>query len=371
MYTQPFVLWFKDIDKGDIESVGGKGANLGEMTRAGFPVPGGFVVTVAAYREFIETNGIQSDIEILLHGLDVSDSKKLETASKKIERIITRSRFPQDIAQDVIKAYFKLSGGSMKSAFVAVRSSATAEDLPGASFGGQQATFLNVKGEANVIEKIKEAWASLFTARAIFYRDTNKFDHFKVGIAVPVQKMVASEKSGVMFTLNPVTNDKKIITIEAIFGLGEMIVQGAVTPDHYEVDKKTGEILIKEIHSQEKLMKRERSENVVRSLSQREGSKGKLSDKEIVRLAELGKKLEKHYFFPQDSEWAIEGNRIYLVQTRPVTTTGKGLAQTTSVHADVLAKGDAASPGMASGPVKLLSSAKEIHKVHTGDILVA
>lgn len=371
MQLQPIITWFKDIDKGDIDSVGGKGANLGEMTRAGFPVPGGFVVTVASYREFMSVAGIQHEIENVLHGLDVNDSKKLEAASKKIEKIITRSKFPPDIAGEVIKAYFKLSGGSMKSALVAVRSSATAEDLPGASFAGQQSTFLNVKGEANVIEKIKEAWASLFTARAIFYRATHKFDHFKVGIAVPVQKMVASEKSGVMFTINPVTGDKNSVTIEAIFGLGEMIVQGAVTPDHYEVDKKTGEILVKEIHTQEKLMRLQQTENVIRSLSQREGSKVKLTDKEIAKLAELGKNLEKHYFFPQDSEWAIEGGRVYLVQTRPVTTTGKPTTQTTLVKADVLAKGDAASPGMASGPVKLLSSAKEIHKLHTGDILVA
>lgn len=373
MHVHPFIVWFKDIDKSDIDSVGGKGANLGEMKRAGFPVPDGFVVTVAGYREFINKAGIQHEIESLLHGLDVNDAKKLEKASLKIEKIITRSKFPPNIAREIIKAYFTLSGGSMKAALVAVRSSATAEDLPGASFAGQQATFLNVQGEANVIEKIKAAWASLFTARAIFYRETNKFDHFKVGIAVPVQKMVASEKSGVMFTINPVTNDKEQITIEAVLGLGEMIVQGAVTPDHYEVDKKTGKILVKEVHSQEKLMKLQRTENVVRSLSKREGSQAKLTDREIVKLSELGRRLEKHYFFPQDSEWAIEKGNIYLVQTRPVTTVGKEKSSSVpvAIKAEVLAKGDAASPGMASGPVKLLSSAKEIHKVASGDILVA
>ncbi len=371
--THQYIAWFKDIHKDDIPSVGGKGANLGEMTRAGFPVPNGFVLTVAAYKAFLDASGIHHKIEEALNGLDVNDSKKLDRTSAAVRQLITRSSFPEDIARDVIKAYFKLSGGSMKPALVAVRSSATAEDLPGASFAGQQATFLNVTGEANLIEKIKEAWASLFTSRAIFYRATNKFDHFKVGIAVPIQKMVASEKSGVMFTINPVTNDKSRITVEAIFGLGEMIVQGAVTPDHYEVDKQSGEIVMREINVQEKQMIKHGNGNKIVPFSKKEGGKTKLDDKEVKAVAALGKKLEEHYYFPQDSEWAIEGGKIYLVQTRPVTTTGKDAAKmgTVSSKAEVMAKGDPASPGIATGPVKVLTSAKEIYKVQSGDILVA
>ncbi|HUD19093.1 MAG TPA: phosphoenolpyruvate synthase [Patescibacteria group bacterium] len=369
--TAPFVVWFKDIDKGDGATVGGKGANLGEMTRAGFPVPPGFVVTVHAYQAFLDATHIKSKMEEALHGLDVSDSKALEEAAKKAEHIITRSEFPKEIATEIINAYFKLSGGSLKHALVAVRSSATAEDLAGASFAGQQATFLNVSGEANLIEKVKEAWASLFTARAIFYRQTNKFDHFKVGIAVPVQKMVESEKSGIMFTLNPVTNDKSRVTIEAIFGLGEMIVQGAVTPDHYEVDKATDKIIVNEPHVQEKQMIRKGGANHILPLTKAEGGKTKLTDEEIVAIANLGKRLEKHYYFPQDSEWAVEGGKIYLVQTRPITTIGKEAVKQSVVQAEVFAKGDPASPGMASGPVKILLSAKEIGKIVTGDVLVA
>lgn len=368
------ILWFKDIDKEDINSVGGKGANLGEMTKAGFPVPNGFVVTVHAYRMFLEEAKVKSKIEKELVHLDVSDSKALESAATNVQHLITRSKFPRDIAKDVIKAYFTLSGGSMgKHALVAVRSSATAEDLPGASFAGQQATFLNVRGEANLIEKVKEAWASLFTARAIFYRVTNKFDHFKVGIAVPVQRMVESEKSGIMFTINPVTNDKGRVTIEAIFGLGEMIVQGAVTPDHYEVDKKTKEILVSEAHTQEKIMVKAGVDNKITALSAKNGGKKKLSEHEILELAELGMRLEKHYYFPQDIEWAIEGKTAYIVQTRPVTTAGEKKKDETLVSAnqEVLAKGDPASPGLATGPVKILLSAKEIHKIIPGDILVA
>lgn len=371
--AKQYVVWFKDIDKKDGEIVGGKGANLGEMTNAGFPVPNGFVVSVDAYRTFLEAAHIRGKIEEALHGLDVSDSEALDVAARKVQHIITRSEFPKDIAHDIIHAYFSLSGGGgLKQALVAVRSSATAEDLPGASFAGQQATFLNVRGEANLIEKVKEAWASLFTSRAIFYRQTNKFDHFKVGIAVPVQRMVESDKSGIMFSINPVTNNKDRVTIEAIFGLGEMIVQGAVTPDHYEVDKKSMEVVVREMHVQEKIMVKKGDGNIEHALTQKEGAKPKLTDDEIVKLAELSKKLEKHYFFPQDSEWAIEGKNVYIVQTRPITTIGKEAAKPQGmVHAEVFAKGDPASPGIASGPVRILHSAKEIHTLIAGEILVA
>src|SRR3990172_1482987 len=204
------ILFFKDIDKNDLALVGGKGANLGEMAKAGFPVPGGFAITVASYQKFLDFNRITEQINDLLKQVDVNDAEQLDLASKKIQKIVNNSQIPDDVAREITSAYKKLSG-TFKQAFVAVRSSATAEDLPGASFAGQQATFLNIMGEANVIEKVKEAWASLFTARAIFYRQTNKFDHFKVGIAVPVQKMVQSDRSGVMFTIDPVTNDKSRI----------------------------------------------------------------------------------------------------------------------------------------------------------------
>ncbi len=369
-----YVVWFREVDKEDVDTVGGKGANLGEMTKAGFPVPPGFIVTVSAYRDFLQFNHLHEKIEETLAGLDVSNSAHLDHASKTIEHLITRSEFPKEISHEIIEAYFKLEQGILKHPLVAVRSSATAEDLPGASFAGQQATFLNVRGEANLIEKVKEAWASLFTARAIFYRATNKFDHFKVGIAIPVQKMVESDTSGVMFTIDPVTNDKSKITIEAVYGLGEMIVQGAVTPDHYEVDKKSGVIVGKHIGIQEKMMKRRGEGNDIIAVPKATASKQKISDHAITALANLGAKLEKHYYFPQDAEWAIEKEKIYLVQTRPVTTTGtKDVSRVASrgIQNEVLLKGDPASPGIASGPVKILNSPKEIHKIIPGDVLVA
>lgn len=372
--AKKFVVWFDEVDKEDIDIVGGKGANLGEMTKAGFPVPPGFIVTADAYSHFLDVTGLRDDLERILRPLDVSNSKGLEDASRKIEKLITRSAFPREIAEPILKAYFSLDEGLVRHAMVAVRSSATAEDLPTASFAGQQATFLNVQGEANLIEKVKEAWASLFTARSIFYRATNKFDHFKVKIAVPVQRMVESDASGIMFTIDPVTNEKDVIVIEAIHGLGEMIVQGAVTPDHYEVDKKTLTIKSKIVKVQEKKMVKKGQGNVVIDIFKKEGSRQKINDEHIVEIARLGKKLEHHYFFPQDSEWAIEKDKVYIVQTRPVTTTGKKATrdqQPGTSRKDVLIKGDAASPGIAAGPVKILKSPKELSKVTSGDVLVA
>ncbi len=371
--TDKFVVWFKDVDREDIGIVGGKGANLGEMTKAGFPVPNGFIVTAQAYFHFLDEAHLRDDLSDLLHNLDVNDSKKLEEASREIRRRITRSQFPKDIANDVMHAYFKMGKNSLDHPLVAVRSSATAEDLPNASFAGQQATFLNVKGEATLLEKVKEAWASLFTARAVFYRATNKFDHFKVGIAVPVQKMVQSDYSGVMFSIDPVTNDKTKIVVDAIHGLGEMIVQGAVTPDHYVVEKKSFTILEKEVNTQEKIMRRVGAKTPIEPLPKKFGSIQKLTDEQIRDVAMWGQKLEKHYFFPQDVEWAIEDGKVYIVQTRPVTTTGKKdvVVAQASGKKEVILTGDAASPGMASGPVRILKSPKDLPKVHQGDVLVA
>lgn len=372
--SKKYVVWFRDVDKDDGSIVGGKGANLGEMTKAGFPVPNGFIVTAQAYFHFLDVAHLRDDLSDLLHGLDVGKSDALERTAREIRRRITNATMPRDIATEVMHAYFQLEKGILKHPLVAVRSSATAEDLPNASFAGQQATFLNVHGEANLLEKVKEAWASLFTARAIFYRQTNKFDHFKVGIAVPVQRMVQSDRSGIMFTIDPVSNDKTKLVIDGIFGLGEMIVQGAVTPDHYVVEKASDTITEKEVNTQEKMMRRQGTKTSIISLSKKQGSQTKLTDDEIIELTRLGKKLEKHYYFPQDVEWAIEGGKVYIVQTRPVTTIKNEVDRsrfTVLSKNDVLLKGDAASPGMASGSVVFLHSPKDLAKVHKGDVLVA
>ncbi len=377
MSKSKFVVRFNEVGKEDTSLVGGKGANLGEMVQAGFPVPDGFIVTVNAYYHFIKENNLTTKIKNLLKTANFDQADSLVQVSHYIKQLIMKSEMSEELIQEIFTSYRSL-GGIFKDALVAVRSSATAEDLPGASFAGQQETYLNVRGEANVVLKIKEAWASLFNARAIFYRHEQKFDHFKVGIAIPVQRMVESDKSGIMFTIDPVTNDKSKIVIEAIFGLGELIVQGAVTPDHYEVDKKEMKVLVKTPAYQIRLMKKVGTNNKEIKLTKSQGSKQKISEKHILELAELGKKLEKHYFFPQDSEWAIEKNKVYIVQTRPITTiesqakSGKlDKANQVEIHAKPILTGDPASPGMASGPVKVIHSPKEIGKVNTGDVLVA
>lgn len=369
------VVWFKDVGKEDVAIVGGKGANLGEMTRAEFPVPNGFIVTSYAYYQFIKENNLAIKIKHLIRTINFNNSDSLNQVSKHIKKEIMQGAISDELKKLIFDKYRTL-GGPISDTLVAVRSSATAEDLPTASFAGQQETFLNVKGEANVIQKIKEAWASLFNARAIFYRQEKKFDHFKIGIAIPVQKMVASEKSGIMFTLDPVTNDKTKIVIEAVFGLGEYIVQGKTTPDHYEVNKSDLQITTKTVAHQTSSYVLSGTRNIDRKLGKKEGQRQKISDEQIKKLAEFGKKLEKHYYFPQDAEWAIEKNKIYIVQTRPVTTAGtagKGKSEDigNTKGKTIIVKGSPASPGIASGPVKIIKSVKEIGRIMSGDVMVA
>jgi pyruvate,water dikinase len=314
--------------------------------------------------------------------LDYNRQESLVQVSSHIKKLIRAGSMSQELTKEILRHYISLSG-VIKDALVAVRSSATAEDLPTASFAGQQETFLNVQGETNVLLKIKDAWASLFDARAIFYRHEQNFDHFKVGIAIPVQKMVESEKSGVMFTIDPVSNDKTKIIVEAIYGLGEYIVGGKVTPDHYEVAKSDKKLLQKNIAKQEVCYKRSGQANREVKVARKDQENQKITDKQILKLAELGEQLEKHYYFPQDIEWAIEKNKIYIVQTRPVTTVkqgerGKGdkeRSEAVNKMSDrvlpLLFKGEPASPGIISGPVSIIHSPSEIGKIKTGDILVA
>lgn len=373
MSAPKYILWFHEIDKDDVAKVGGKGANLGEMTQAGFPVPNGFVVTSAAYKHMIEVNNLEDKIKTLLKGLDVENATALNRASAQVQKLIENSPVPPDIEAQVFAAYDKLGNDP----WVAVRSSATAEDLPQASFAGQQETYLNVKGDASVIVHVRKAWASLFEPRAIYYRVQQKFDHFKVALAVPVQRMVQSDISGIMFSINPVTNDKSRIVVEAIWGLGENIVQGAVTPDHYEIDKVSLKLVEHKLVKQDIEMVRSGEGNIQRPVPKSRQTKRKLSDKQAEEVARLGKKLQSHYFFPQDSEWAIENGKLFVVQTRPITT----VEATTSKNEEVRSKsrpisgklileGEPASPGVVTGIVNILKSAREINKIKRGDILV-
>jgi pyruvate,water dikinase len=369
------IAWFDEVTKNDIPLVGGKGANLGEMVHARIPVPPGFIVTADAYFKFLEIAGLTNEIRRHLKGLNVNDSKKLQEIASLIKDIISSAPMPPDMVNKIKGAYLKLGGG-----LVAVRSSATAEDLPEASFAGQQRTFLNIQGEDEVVAAVQGCWGSLFEPRAIFYREEHGFDHFRVGIAVPVQKMVQSETSGVMFTVEPLSNDTTKILIEAICGLGEAIVSGDVTPDQYLLDKNGIRIVDKKIHKQEwQLVKDakapigELEPNIKIPVPPSKQAKQKLADKDIVALAKVGKMIEDLYKFPQDIEWAREGKQLFILQTRPITTlkpkdTGKILRK---IETQAILTGVAASPGIAVGPVRIVPDASQIDKVKQGDVLVA
>lgn len=373
----PDLVWFKDVDRGDVGLVGGKGANLGELTKIGMPVPNGFIITSDAYFAVIQKTGTLDRIKGILFNLNVEDPTLLASKAQACQNEIKKIELSRALKDQIFKYYDELSKG--QNIYVAVRSSATAEDLPQASFAGQQATFLNVR-KKSLIDAILGAWASLFEARAIFYRVQQNFDHFKVGIAIPVQRMVQSEVSGVMFTVDPITSDRHKIIIESVWGLGELIVQGALTPDHYEVDKTDLKIIVKSIVSQTKQLVRANSTNKLLPVSKAYQKKQKLEDFQIRQLAKLGLMIEKHYFFPQDIEWAQENNKLYIVQTRPVTT----LRQKSKVKAEsqktesslavnrlpLLLQGAPASPAIGSGPVVIIKSPKELFKVKKGDVLV-
>lgn len=366
------IVWFQEVGKKDVALVGGKGANLGEMTRAGLPVPPGFIVTADAFFAYVKKTGLTRKIADILKNIDPEDSKTLQAKSKVVMKLIMDTPLPEALKEEIVDAY-QIMGDEV---LVAVRSSATAEDLPDASFAGQQATFLNVQGDADVLVAVLKAYASLFEARAIYYRIVNKYDHFKVALAVPVQRMVESDKSGIMFTVDPVTSDLTKIVIEAGWGLGEAIVSGSVTPDRYMVDKATLEIANKELHTQTwKIVKAPHGDKHV-NVPKSEQSVQKLSDAEILALAAIAKKIEDHYGSPQDTEWAIEGNSVYMVQSRPVTT-----LKEVEKHADVsggakvspdliMLKGAPASMGSNFGPVKIIHKPSEIDKIEKGDVLV-
>ena len=395
MHTQKYVLWFEDVDKHDVGIVGGKGANLGEMTIAKFPIPYGFVVSSQAYFYFIKENKLEPFIRDTLKHLNYGHPHELQQASLSIRNSILRSPIPPVLVRSIVEAYdsllykeemyYKKPSSSFRHAvhriknlvhapLVAVRSSATAEDLPSASFAGQQDTYLNVSGQNSVLKKVHECWASLFTERAIYYRNEQKFDHMKVGLAAVVQRMVQSDKSGIAFSIDPVTNATSVIVIEAIHGLGEYIVQGKVSPDHYEVDKRSFVVLRKEVKKQKvKLIRWGRGNKEVVMPSHLSNAQ-KLSEAEVTRIALLVKDIEQHYYFPQDIEWAIEGDRAFIVQSRPITTTK---TKQETFHSNLqttptpILVGAPASPGIASGPVKILRSPKELSLISRGDVLVA
>ena len=323
------IIWFEHLRKTDIPSVGGKNASLGEMINAGIPIPPGFAVTAYSYKRFIEETGISEKIYTVIKEkvTDPNDPKQYEIASKKIREIIESTPVPKDIEEAVRNAYQALCRKlNTNAVFVAVRSSATAEDLPDASFAGQQETYLNVKGEDELLEKTVKCWSSLFTPRAIFYRTEKGFAHENVFISVGIQKMVNAKAAGVTFTINPVTGDPNQLVIDGNYGLGESVVSGAVTPDNFIVDKTTLNMVEKRIAK--KTLQYVRDPNTGKTVHMEvpleKQEQSCLSAEEILKLAELAKIIEQHYGKAQDIEWAIDSelpfpHNILIVQSRPET----------------------------------------------------
>jgi len=384
------VLWFGDLRKTDIPLVGGKNANLGEMISAGLPVPPGFAVTAYAYEKFLEETRIAEKIYKIISETvtDINDPKQYDAASKKIRALIEKSPMPKEIERAVKSAYKELNKNlDLKDVFVAVRSSATAEDLPDASFAGQQETYLNVKDTDDLLEKVVKCWSSLFTPRAIFYRNEKGFAHEKVFISVGVQKMVNSRAAGVMFTINPVTGNTDEIMIEGNYGLGETVVSGVVNPDHFVVDKNTLRITEKQLARKTIQYVRDPGTGATVHLDVPEEKQKQpcVSDEEISKLAELAKRIEQHYGKAQDIEWAIDKDlsspkNVFIVQSRPETVWGaKGMETPTGIEErkseeklKVAVKGlSAGRKGYGVGIAKVVFTPDEASEVmRKGDILV-
>jgi len=377
----PFVLEPEDIGKGDVKKVGGKGAHLAELINAGFPVPEAFFITTEAYEKFLEFNELKEKILKIIKKIDYSDVNSLSSASEEIKNLILKGKIPSEIQNHIIVFYKKLYGAPeididfikpLEKPFVAVRSSAITEDIEKASAAGQYETFLNVKGDENLIESVKNCWASLYTSRAIYYRYKHNQPQ-DTSIGVIIQRMINSEKSGVVFTIdptNPIEGSDNII-IEACWGLGETLVQGKVEPDRYTVDKRTGKILEKNIGKKfiERVKDPMYNITVERKVLKNKVEAQVLSDNEIVALAAYSSKIEKHYNFPQDIEWAIERRRIHIVQTRAVTTL-KGIEEVEKPEGSPVLEGYGVSPGVAKGVVKIIRDASELWKIEKGDVLV-
>lgn len=397
-----YILWFDEIKKEDVHLVGGKNANLGEMfqnlTNAEsrvFPgekisVPYGFAVTAAAYAHFIKENKLDAKIREILEDLDTHDIKQLEDKGQKVRQEILQATFPKDLEEEIKKTFEALGAKlnlSPADLDVAVRSSATAEDLPDASFAGQQESYLNVRGEHELLESIKKAFASLFTNRAISYRVDQKFDHFQVKLSVAVQKMARSDRgaSGVIFTLDTESGFKDLVLINASWGLGEFVVKGVVTPDEYKVFKPTlkknfKSIISKKLGSKEKkLIYASEGTNPTKELPVAEADRHRfvLSDEQILKLAKWASIIEDHYNRPMDIEWALDGekNELFIVQARPETVQARKSATVIEEFVmlekgKVLTQGAAVGAKIGQGKAHFIKDATQISEFRKGEVLV-
>ncbi len=396
--TKKFILWFNEISIGDVSLVGGKNASLGEMHRelsaAGVKIPNGFAITAYAYRYLLEKAGIEEEIKDILKGLDTGNLRNLYSRGAKIRETILHAEFPKELEEEIIKSYKQLSKQYKTSNLdVAVRSSATAEDLPDASFAGQQETYLNISGPHAIIEACKACFASLFTNRAISYRETKGFDHFEVALSITIQKMVRADlaSSGVMFSIDTESGFRDAVLINASYGLGENIVQGAVTPDEYYVHKPTlkkgyksvigKQLGVKDIKMVYSVDDTKPVKNI--RVPKDDQKKYALSDKEILQLAKWAMIIEEHYskkakrFKPMDMEWAKDGRtkELFIVQARPETVASQrdpNMLETYVLEkrGKVLTEGSSVGSKIGVGEVNVIKDVKDIHKFKEGQVLV-
>ena len=369
------IRWLEHVSRGDVALVGGKGANLGEMTRAGLPVPAGFVVTAVACDRFLVESGLFARIEARLATLDVNDGGALEQQALEIRQTVIAVPIAAPVQQAIRHAYAELAQREHVAAPpVAVRSSATAEDTAEHSFAGMHDSFLDVRGEDELLRRVRDCWASAFGARALFYRRQRGLP-MVMPLAVVVQRMVDAEKSGVIFTVDPTTGADHRIVVEAAWGLGEVVVGGEVTPDHYVVDKRTRQIAEIRVARKSALVTMDATSGQtvrVDLAADPRADARVLTDGELRRLGEFAVQAEAHYGAPQDMEFAIEGSSIAIVQTRPVTTLAKGeVTLAPHVTEGVLLHGLGASPGQATGRVRIATTTADARTIVAGEILVA
>lgn len=377
-----YVLWFDELRRADVGLVGGKSSSLGELTSSvDVPVPYGYATTAGAYRYFMEKTGQNKKIHKMLQELqDVEDSVELHEVCTKIRESICSATMPEDLAEQIGKAYEELAEKvGEENPFVAVRSSATAEDLPDASFAGQQDTYLNVTGRDMVIRKVKECYASTFTDRAVYYRAKKNFDHENVALSAAVQMMADAKAAGVMFTVNLATGADDSIMIEGSWGLGEYIVQGTVTPDNFVVDKDSLTITSRRINEKSiELIRKEGGDVEERKVEPERAKAQVISDEQVAQLADYAKRIEKHYGCYMDMEWAVDHkDRLWILQARPETVWSKKNKEKKSEEEtvmttdhNVLVKGLPASPGMAAGKCHVITDPKDIDTFKEGEVLV-
>ncbi|MFO8078508.1 MAG: phosphoenolpyruvate synthase [Thermoplasmatota archaeon] len=385
---QEFVKWFEDLRIEDVPSVGGKNASLGEMIRnlgeKGVSVPGGFAVTAYAYKYTMEKEGVDKKIKEILSDLDTNDVANLSEHGEKVRNLIRNTPLPDEVADAIRKHYREMEQRYNESVDVAVRSSATAEDLPDASFAGQQETYLNVRGEEELLEKVKDCFASLFTNRAISYREDKGFDHFSVYLSVGVQKMVRSDlaSSGVMFSIDTESGFKDVVYITGAYGLGENVVQGTVNPDQFYVFKPTLKqgfkpILEKKLGSKEKRMIYGETGTIQEPVSIDDQRQFVISDEELLTLARWASIIEDHYGKPMDIEWAKDGKTsdLFIVQARPETVhSQKDVAMLETYvleeKGNILSQGEAVGSRIGQGKVNVIESAANIDRFQKGQVLV-